>query len=197
MSNSSILPENKAISEQFVDLVSNMFGVIDEVSEEIGDGKYLELANQFKKLMDFKDKMKTNIVYIEHERRTRMATRRINRPLTMAQKLADPKKYYKCKKCDCVITKKEKYSHENRRKCKNIYMSRMITLATKMKVSNAGMICIDEMLDTRTGFYYKGEIKGRPIYTIKIYYEIQIEKENECATKIQALYRGYCVRKNV
>jgi len=35
-----------------------MFSVIDEVSEKIGDGAYLELANQFKKLMEFKDKIR-------------------------------------------------------------------------------------------------------------------------------------------
>lgn len=174
--NGNILAENKKISDDFIEIVSNVFGIIDEVSDKIGDGKYLEIANQFKKLMEFKDKMKTNVVYIEHERRTRMRVISSNsRRKTIAEKLADKKKYVKCWKCDSVITKKELSSHQARKKCRLIHSSRMITLSTKMKVSQEGMICLEDMLHERTGYYYTGDFdnrkQGEKIYTIRDYYE--------------------------
>jgi len=99
----NIKAENKKISDDFINLVTDMFGVIDEVSQQIGDGKYLELANQFKKLSEFKEKMGTNVVYIEHEKRTHMRVlKKKERRLTYAEKLKNTSKYYKCCKCDCV-----------------------------------------------------------------------------------------------
>lgn len=199
--NLNITAEKKAISDEFIEILSNMFGIIDEVSEKIGDGAYLELANQFKQLHKFKDKMKANVIYVEHERRTHMRIRRNTRTLTLAEKLANKKKYIKCERCDCVITKKEYCDHQNRRKCKNIYSSRMITLATKMRVSKEGLIIIDNALGERDGHYYIGEgaekKKGNKIFTIADYYEEQINHENKSATKIQAFLRGYKIRKNV
>lgn len=200
--NGNILAENKKISDDFIGLVSSMFETIDEVSEKIGDGKYLELANQFKTLMEFKNKMTTNIVYIEHERRTRMRVMENKRRLTLAEKLADKKKYMKCWKCDTVITKKEIGDHQLRRKCRHIHSSRMITLATKMRVSKEGLIILEDTLNERTGYYwinnFDGEKeKGEKIFTVRDYYENQINHEKQSATKIQALYRGYKVRKNM
>lgn len=195
--NGNILAENKKISEDFIGLVSKMFETIDEVSEKIGDGAYLELANQFKSLMEFKDKMTTNVVYIEHERRTRMRVMENKRKKTLAEKLADKKKYVKCWKCDTVITKKELSEHQQRRKCRHIHSSRMITLATKTKVLKEGLIIIEDTLHERTGHYWINENKGEKIFTVRDYYENQIKHENQSATKIQALYRGYKVRKNM
>ena len=191
--------ENKKISDEFIGLVTNMFAVIDEVSDKIGDGAYLELANQFKSLMEFKNKMTTNVVYIEHERRTHMRIMENRRRLTLAEKLTNKKKYIKCWKCDSVITRKVLSEHQKRKKCRHIHSSRMITLATKTKVSKEGLIVIEDTLHERTGHYWIGECddkeKGNKIFTIRDYYEKEIELENQSATKIQALWRGYKIRK--
>ena len=151
----NIKAENKKISDDFINLITDMFGVIDEVSEKIGDGKYLELANQFKKLSEFKEKMGTNIVYVEHEKRTQMRVlKEKERRLTYAEKLAMPHKYYKCIKCDCVLTKKEKPTHEKTQICKRIYSSRMITLANKTKINSDKLIVLDDMLGYKKPIYY-------------------------------------------
>jgi len=172
----NIKAENKKISDDFINLVTDMFGVIDEVSDKIGDGKYLELANQFKKLSEFKEKMGTNVVYIEHEKRTQMRVlKEKERRLTYAEKLRDTKKYYKCHKCDCVLTRKEKTSHEKTQKCKKAYSSRMITLAKKTKVNSEMLILLDDMLDTRRPYYMimsddKIKTEKRSIFTLMDYY---------------------------
>ena len=172
----NIKAENKKISDDFINLIMDMFGVIDEVSDKIGDGKYLELANQFKKLSEFKEKMGTNVVYIEHEKRTQMRVlKKKERRLTYAEKLKDTKKYYKCHKCDCVLTKKERTSHEKTQKCKKAYSSRMITLAKKTKVNSEMLILLDDMLDTRRPYYMimsddKIKTEKRSIFTLVDYY---------------------------
>jgi hypothetical protein len=200
----NIKAENKKISDDFINLVMDMFGVIDEVSEKIGDGKYLELANQFKKLSEFKEKMGTNVVYIEHEKRTQMRVlKEKERRLTYAEKLAMPHKYYKCCKCDCVLTKREKKSHENTKKCKRIYSSRMITLANKTKINSDKLIVLDDMLDTRRPYYMvesedltedKIKTEKRKIFTMEDYYSDDTEN---AVVMIQKLWRGKSVRKNV
>jgi hypothetical protein len=195
----NIKAENKKISDDFINLVMDMFGVIDEVSDKIGDGKYLELANQFKKLSEFKEKMGTNVVYIEHERRTHMRVlKKKERRLTYAEKLKDIMKYYKCHKCDCVLTRKERTSHEKTQKCKKIYSSRMITLAKKTKVTSTILILLDDMLDTRRPYYMVETEEGikeerGKIFTLEDYYMGNADK---AAVMIQSLWRGYTVRKN-
>ena len=196
----NIKAENKKISDDFINLVMDMFGVIDEVSDKIGDGKYLELANQFKKLSEFKEKMGTNVVYLEHEKRTQMRVLKTKeRRLTYAEKLKDTKKYYKCHKCDCVLTRKEKNSHEKTQKCKKAYSSRMITLAKKTKVNSETLILLDDMLDTRRPYYMidgvMGDIKTekRKIFTLMDYYMGNADKS---AVMIQSLWRGYVVRRD-
>lgn len=200
----NINAENKKISEDFINLVMDMFGVIDEVSDKIGDGKYLELANQFKKLSEFKEKMGTNVVYIEHEKRTHMRVlKKKERRLTYAEKLAMPKKYYKCHKCDCVLTKKEKPTHEKTQKCKKIYSSRMITLSKKTKINSDKLIVLDDMLDTRRPYYMvetedinedKIKTEKRSIFTMGDYYSDDTEN---AVVMIQKMWRGKSVRKNV
>ncbi len=189
----NIKAENKKISDDFINLIMDMFGVIDEVSDKIGDGKYLELANQFKKLSEFKEKMGTNVVYIEHEKRTQMRVlKEKERRLTYAEKLAMPHKYYKCRKCDMVLTKKERKSHEKTQKCKKAYSSRMITLAKKTKVNSDTLIILDDMLDTRRPYYMvhtEGDIKTekRKIFTMGDYYSDDTEN---AVVMIQKLWRG-------
>lgn len=200
----NIKAENKKISDDFINLITDMFGVIDEVSEKIGDGKYLELANQFKKLSEFKEKMGTNIVYIEHEKRTQMRVLKPKeRRLTYAEKLKDKKKYYKCHKCDCVLTRKEKPTHEKTQKCKKAYSSRMITLAKKTKVNSDTLIVLDDMLDTRRPYIMvetddiledKIKTEKRRLFTTEDYYSDDTEY---AAVMVQKLWRGKSVRKNV
>ena len=204
MNTGNIKAENKKISDDFINLITDMFGVIDEVSEKIGDGKYLELANQFKKLSEFKEKMGTNVVYIEHEKRTQMRVlKEKERRLTYAEKLAMPHKYYKCNRCDCVLTKKEKPTHEKTQKCKKIYSSRMITLANKTKVNSTTLIVLDDMLDTRRPYIMvenedlsedKIKTEKRKIFTMEDYYSDETEN---AVVMIQKLWRGKSVRKNV
>lgn len=195
----NIKAENKKISDDFINLLTDMFSVIDEVSDKIGDGKYLELANQFKKMSEFKEKMGTNVVYIEHEKRTQMRVlKKKERRLTYAEKLKDTKKYYKCHKCDCVLTKKERTSHEKTQKCKKAYSSRMITLAKKTKVNSETLILLDDMLDTRRPYYMidaedKVKTEKRKIFTMRDYYMGNADK---AAVMIQSLWRGYVVRKD-
>ena len=197
----NITAENKKISDDFINIITKAFEIIDEVSDKIGDGNYLELANHFKTLHEFKNKMEGNIVYIEHERRTRMRLRPNQRRQTLAEKLKDKKKYMKCFKCDTVITKKEYSYHIVREKCKRIYCSKMLTVATKLRVLSENLILLDDMLDKRDEYYYvdDGNVRTRlmKIFTMKDYYETQIEVENKLATKIQSLWRGYKIRKNV
>ena len=195
----NIKAENKKISDDFINLVMDMFGVIDEVSDKIGDGKYLELANQFKKLSEFKEKMGTNVVFLEHEKRTQMRVlKEKERRLTYAEKLKMPKKYYKCHKCDCVLTRKEKNSHEKTQKCKKAYSSRMITLAKKTKINSETLILLDDMLDTRRPYYMidcddKIKKEKRKIFTMMDYYMGNADKS---AVMIQSLWRGYVVRRD-
>jgi hypothetical protein len=198
----NIKAENKKISDDFINLIMDMFGVIDEVSEKIGDGKYLELANQFKKLSEFKEKMGTNIVYIEHEKRTQMRVLKPKeRRLTYAEKLKDKKKYYKCHKCDCVLTRKEKPTHEKTQKCKKAYSSRMITLAKKTKVNSDTLIVLDDMLDTRRPYIMvetddiledKIKTEKRRLFTTEDYYS----DDTENAVKVlQKRFRGRKLQK--
>jgi hypothetical protein len=196
----NIKAENKKISDDFINLVTDMFGVIDEVSQQIGDGKYLELANQFKKLSEFKEKMGTNIVYIEHEKRTHMRVlSKKQRRLTYAEKLKNTSKYYKCCKCDCVLTKREKKSHEKTQKCKRIYSSRMITLSNKTKINSKELILLDDMLDTRRpyimieGFDDKIKTEKKRLFTMEDYYSDDTEN---AVVMIQKLFRGKSVRKD-
>ena len=195
----NIKAENKKISDDFINLVMDMFGVIDEVSDKIGDGKYLELANQFKKLSEFKDKMGKNVVFMEHEKRTQMRVlKEKERRLTYAEKLKMPEKYYKCHKCDCVLTRKEKNSHEKTQKCKKAYSSRMITLAKKTKINSETLILLDDMLDTRRPYYMidsddKIKKEKRKIFTMMDYYMGNADKS---AVMIQSLWRGYVVRRD-
>jgi len=194
----NITAESKKISDDFINIINKAFEIIDEVSDKIGDGNYLELANHFKALHDFKNKMTTNIIYAEHERRTRMVLRPNQRKKTLAEKMKD-KKYMKCKRCDTVITKKEYPYHRQRDKCKRIHLTKMLTLSTKLRVLSDGLVILDDMLDKRDGYYYTddGEVRTRlmKIFTMKDYYETQIEVENKLAIKIQSLWRGYKQRK--
>ena len=116
---------------------------------DIGSHLLFEFTQLLELVGEFKEKMGTIIVYVEHEKRTQMRVlKEKERRLTYAEKLAMPHKYYKCIKCDCVLTKKEKPTHEKTQKCKRIYSSRMITLANKTKINSDKLIVLDDMLDT-------------------------------------------------
>jgi len=198
----NITAESKKISDDFINIINKAFEIIDEVSDKIGDGNYLELANHFKSLHEFKNKLEGNIVYIEHERRTRMRLRPNQRRYTLAEKLKDKKKYMKCNKCDTVITRKEYHAHIGREKCKRIYCSKMLTVATKLRVLSEKLILLDDMLDKRDGYYYVNDgfdmrTRLMKIFTMRDYYETQIEVENKLAIKIQSLLRGYLCRKAI
>jgi len=198
----NITAESKKISDDFINIINKAFEIIDEVSDKIGDGNYLELANHFKSLHEFKNKLEGNIVYIEHERRTRMRLRPNQRRYTLAEKLKDKKKYMKCNKCDTVITRKEYHAHIGREKCKRIYCSKMLTVATKLRVLSEKLILLDDMLDKRDGYYYVNDgfdmrTRLMKIFTMRDYYETQIEVENKSAIKIQSLLRGYLCRKAI
>jgi hypothetical protein len=197
----NITAESKEISDTFIGIINKAFEIIDEVSDKIGDGNYLELANHFKALHEFKNKLSTNTIYVEHERRTHMTIRPNQRRLTLAEKMKKTKKYMKCRRCDTVITKKEKYAHMRREKCKRIYSTKMLTIATKLRVLSDNLVVLDDMLDKRDEYYYildydKTKKRKGKIYTLRDYYEDEIKYEN-AIIKIQSLWRGRKVRKNM
>jgi hypothetical protein len=138
--NIQALPETIAKAKEFTNIISALLNVIDELSMEIPEGKYIECMNLLKDLHGFKpnEDMTTiirNIVddnaIIERERRIREEAS----PLKKKDKLR--KDMTICKYCDTKITKSHLAEHHITNKCLQIRKTKKLSAYTgKVYTSN-------------------------------------------------------------
>jgi hypothetical protein len=137
--------------------------------------------------------MRQNPIYIFHKNRTEMVVRPDNKKLTDKQKLelttgkkVKKNKYMRCNRCSVVITCKEEKSHYKRKKCIETH---------KRRINNAS-ITIQRWY--RYWVHRRKYLKQQKKIMKK---QKKLKKENKkimkrSARKIQAICRGYIVRKN-
>jgi RNA processing factor Prp31 len=111
MSASSV-PAVKTPKDKYLDAITKLLGIIDDIAPNINDGQYLNLCNELKELYDFDFseliKVRNIIVNNDYYRRHIRASVQRKSPLTDAQKLAH-KDYMVC---DCGrIIKKDYYDN--------------------------------------------------------------------------------------
>ena len=137
--------------------------------------------------------MRENPIYQFHKNRTEMVVRPDNKKLTDKQKLeittgkkVKKNKYMRCNRCSVVITCKEEKSHYKRKKCIETH---------KRRINNAS-ITIQRWY--RYWVHRRKYLKQQKKIMKK---QKKQKKENKkierrSARKIQAIWRGYIVRKN-
>ena len=177
------------ISKKFIDDMENLFvsaKINVDLPEECEEGCEYDMCGSWIHSDCYKaiETMRNNPIYDFHLKRTEMMVRPDNKHLTDKEKLAVKSKkgihkYMKCYKCLCVITKKEKVAHEKRKKCIKTYKQR----------THHAVITIQ-----RWGRYWVH--KKKYLKQQKKLAKKQNKKERRSARKIQAIWRGYIVRKN-
>jgi len=136
----SISQENKQLSTDFMTIISSLMETIDTISNEIPEGKYLEIMNNLKDLYGFKSNISNQeqfnqvlrVVVMENpvvQRERRRSRMKVIEPRTLktdAQKLSSGK-YVRCPLCDTIISKPQLEEHKTTYKCKSFNKSKKIT----------------------------------------------------------------------
>ena len=135
----SISQENKKLSTDFMEIINSLMETIDTISQEIPEGKYLEIMNNLKDLYGFKTNIRNltpnqvlRVVVMENpvvQRERRRSRMKVLEPRTLktdAQKLSSGK-YMRCPLCDCIISIPQLEEHKTTYKCKAFNKSKKIT----------------------------------------------------------------------
>lgn len=135
----TISQEEKNKSIAFCSLMTEMMELIDDLSKDIPEGRYLELCDKIKNLHN---RATTNEIIVEHTRRSNMRVRARPRVLTDAEKLATGR-WQVCEFCDKIISKKWYNNHINETEyCKIARESKQLALTTKQHNNAAKTECI-------------------------------------------------------
>ena len=135
----SISQENKKLSTEFMTIIASLMETIETISQEIPEGKYLEIMNNLKDLYGFKDNLNPtqfvqiiqdvvmgNPVVQRERRRSRMKVIEPRTLKTDAQKLSSGK-YKRCPLCDTIISIPQLEEHKTTYKCKAFNKSKKMT----------------------------------------------------------------------
>ena len=147
----TISQNEKTKSEEFMELLHELLGVIDDFSEVIGDGNYLKCCNILKKIQEdapisqlnqpqtpqivrvyvqsLVRQVRSNQVVVEHENRRNMPLRKKQMALTDAQKVSHSD-YCRCGKCDRFVLKAYLKEHQRNDVCLRIKDTKGISKST-------------------------------------------------------------------
>ena len=123
--------KQKDISTRFINDLSKMLDKIEELSDTIKEGEYLDLMNILKDLHSYKDKFNKNVIVKTHRERTQRPVRAQNRTLTRDEKLKH-EDYTSCSRCDRIVHKRNLAKHQERGICKSILQKKYLA-ATEEK----------------------------------------------------------------
>lgn len=117
--------KQKDISVQFINDLSKMLDKIEELSDTIKEGEYLDLMNILKDLHSYKDKFNKNVIVKTHRERIERPVRANTRPLTREEKLKHDD-YTSCSRCDRIVMKRNLAKHQERGICKSILQKKYL-----------------------------------------------------------------------
>jgi|TARA_R110000823_G_scaffold301752_1_gene422806 hypothetical protein len=139
-SNIQALPETIAKAKEFTNIISALLNVIDELSMEIPEGKYIECMNLLKDLHGFKpnDNMTTIIHNIVNDNVIIRQQRNASRASPLQKKDKLTKHMTICKYCDTTITKSHLAEHQTTNKCLQIRKTKKLSAYTG-KVQTSGI----------------------------------------------------------
>lgn len=132
--------EQKNISVEFMNSLSKLMDKIDDLTEKINDGEYLDLMNMMKELHTYKDNFKQTVVYKTHQRRSVALVRAPPRLLTRQEKLNQPDIYKLCDRCDTIVTKGRFTDHQNTQKCINTLQKKQLSSSSRTTVLNQDIL---------------------------------------------------------
>jgi hypothetical protein len=130
--------EEKVKSRQFVNALTDVMDIIEEVKDYIPEGAYLHICNKLKISYDFKDYINDKIEVLLQNAVVQQHTARMNRPtlrrrlLTDAEKLA--KGYKLCPKCDRLVLDVE--GHKARNICHEINDTKRLSASSGQTQTN-------------------------------------------------------------
>tara|TARA_R110002124_G_scaffold173829_1_gene341470 strand:- start:767 stop:1282 length:516 start_codon:yes stop_codon:yes gene_type:complete len=132
-------------SNEFMDILQELLGIIDDFSQQMGDGNYLNCMNLMKKLGDHKgditpvqyievlvQRARDNSVVMEHSKRIDMKFRKKRDVKTDEQKHKDPH-YCRCNLCDRFIVKDYKKEHQLNDVCRKTKYTKAFSSTTGLK----------------------------------------------------------------
>ena len=141
------LPETIAKAEEFTNIITALLNIIDELSMEIPEGKYLECMNLLKNLHGFKPNENMNVIInniIENNSVIREQRNRVQAsPLRKKNKI--DKNMTICKFCDTKITKNHLAEHQTTRKCLNIRKTKKLSAYSGKIQTNDIKLQVDKM----------------------------------------------------
>ena len=144
--------KQKDISVSFMNDLTKMLDCIEEISNQIKEGEYLELMNILKDLHSYNDKFNKNTIVKEHRERSRRPVRAQSRTLTREEKLKS-EFYTSCDRCDRIVLKKGLTKHKERGICRSILQKKTLssiegkTLFTKEQLINIETKDFEEILE--------------------------------------------------
>ncbi len=143
----TISQQTKETAEEFVKLIGALMNVIDDLTENIPEGKYLQICEHIKDLHGFKQDFGTNrtiVQVVQHvveqnsvvatqQRQARMRVRSAPRALTDGEKLASGR-YKPCEYCDKIISKSWYNNHiEGTEYCKIARDAKKLAISTRQQ----------------------------------------------------------------
>jgi formylmethanofuran dehydrogenase subunit E len=117
--------KQKDISVSFIEDLNKLLDKIEELSDTIKEGQYLDLMNLMKDLHSYKDEFNQNIIVKTHRERTERPVRANTRPLTREEKLKHDD-YTSCSRCDRIVMKRNLAKHQERGICKSILQKKYL-----------------------------------------------------------------------
>lgn len=123
------LPETISKAQEFTNIINALLSIIDELSMEIPEGKYLECMNLLKNLHGFKPNENMNVIIHNIIENNPIITEQRNRVLAspLQKKNKIEKNMTICKFCDTKITKNHLAEHQTTRKCLNIRKTKKLS----------------------------------------------------------------------
>tara|TARA_R100001591_G_scaffold109120_1_gene118955 strand:- start:312 stop:785 length:474 start_codon:yes stop_codon:yes gene_type:complete len=130
--------EEKVKSRQFVNALTDVMDIIEEVKDYIPEGSYLHICNKLKISYDFKDYINDKIEVLRHNAVVQEHSVRMNRPTLRRQLLTDAEKlakgYKLCPKCDRLVLDLE--GHKARNICNEINDTKRLSASSGQTQTN-------------------------------------------------------------
>ena len=142
-----ISQSEKSKSDEFMELLQDLLSIVDEFSELIGDGNYLNCCNLLDKIrkafpgeeptplrmrvyiQSLALRTRSTEIYRTHDIRRNMPLRKRERDLTDAEKMND-RQYTRCVKCDRLMMKCNLDEHHRTHLCHRILETKSISSST-------------------------------------------------------------------
>jgi len=141
------LPETISKAQEFTNIITALLNIIDELSMEIPEGKYLECMNLLKDLHGFKPNQNMNVIINNIIQNNPVITEQRNRVLAspLQKKNKIEKNMTICKFCDTKITKNHLAEHQTTRKCLNIRKTKKLSAYSGKIQTNDIKLQVDKM----------------------------------------------------